>query len=219
MLLLPHISQPRPPRLPLCPLHHLHALHQRRVHLIPHLDADAGQLAAEQDGGVDASPPDVDADAGEGLAGALADEEDVADAGALRVRAVEEAGAGAGGVVKGELGCGEGGDGVGAGFFDGAWSLGLLGEFTWWGVRFGVGRLGYEGLWGRVICVRDLWNGGWAMACWLAGWRMGRDMVVERTAAARPHLVPEPRHFLLLLFYLHLPIALQDGCGLLDPPP
>lgn len=48
---------------------------------------------------------------------------------------------------------------------------------------------------------------------------MGRDMVVERTAAARPHLVPEPRHFLLLLFYLHLPVALQDGCGLLDPPP
>ena len=134
MLLLPHIRQPRPPRLPLCPLHHLHTLHQRRVNLVPHLDADAGQLAAEQDGGVDASPPDVDADAGEGLARALADEEDVADAGALRVRAVEEAGAGAGGVVQGELGCGEGGDGVRAGFFDGAWSLGLLGEFTWWGV-------------------------------------------------------------------------------------
>lgn len=133
MLHLAHVRQSRPPNLPLRPLHNLDAFYQRGIHFVPHLDAYAGELAAQEDGGVDAAPPDVDADAGEGLACALAYEEDVADAGALGVCAVEEAGTGAAGVEDGELGSGGCGDGIGAGLFDGARFLGLRSEVVWWG--------------------------------------------------------------------------------------
>jgi hypothetical protein len=64
-------------------------------------------LAAEQDRGVDASPADVYADSSEGIAGSLADEEDVSDASGFGIVFCEEAGSGAGGI---EEGCLRGGD-------------------------------------------------------------------------------------------------------------
>lgn len=118
MLHRPHIRQSRSPRALSSTLHNLDALDERTVHFIPHLDADAGQLAAQQDRGVDSAPPDVDAYAGEGIAGALAHEQDIADTSTFRVVFGEEAGAGAGGVEDCGLRGGDGGDGVGAGFFD-----------------------------------------------------------------------------------------------------
>jgi hypothetical protein len=80
-------------------------------------------LAAEKDGSVDSTTSDVDAHAGEGVAGALADEEDVTDTCAFGVVFCEEAGSGVGGVEERGLGGCYGCDGVGAGFLDvrGAW--------------------------------------------------------------------------------------------------
>jgi hypothetical protein len=82
---------------------------------VPGLDADAHELVAEEDGGVDAPAADGEADACEGLAVLEGDEEDVADLGGVGAGAVEEGGAGAGWVEAGDLlGC-QGGDGVGEG--------------------------------------------------------------------------------------------------------
>ena len=63
-------------------------------------------------------PSDVYTHAGEGVAGALPHEQDVADARGFGVVFCEEAGSGAGGVEKGCLGVGYGCKRVGAGFFD-----------------------------------------------------------------------------------------------------
>lgn len=118
MLNLPHIRQSRASRPLSRPLHNLDALDKRTVHFIPHLHADTRQLAAQQDRSVDAAPPDVDAHAGEGVAGALPHEQDVADARAFWVVSREEAGASAGGVEDGGLGLSDGCDGFGADFLD-----------------------------------------------------------------------------------------------------
>lgn len=123
MLHSAHIRQPRTARALSRPLNNFYALDERAVHFVPHFHAHAGELAAEQDCGVDASAADVDAYAGEGVACAEPHEEDVAYACAFRVVFCEEAGSGAGGVEEGGLrGC-DCGDGVGAGFFDvgGCW--------------------------------------------------------------------------------------------------
>jgi hypothetical protein len=66
-----HVCQARTSRPLRRALHDLDALHQRTVHLVPHLHAHARELPAEQDRRVDAAAPDVDADACEGVAGAL----------------------------------------------------------------------------------------------------------------------------------------------------
>lgn len=118
MLNSPHVRQSRTSHPPLRALHNLNSLHQRTVDLVPHFDAHARQLAAQQNGGVDAAAPNVDADAGEGVAGALAHEEYVADACAFGVVFCEEAGAGAGWVEEGGLRGGYGLEGFGAGFLD-----------------------------------------------------------------------------------------------------
>lgn len=99
-------------------LYNFYAFNQRTVNLVPHLHTHTRELAAEEDSGVGAAAPDVDADAGEGVAGALADEQNIADAGAFWVVFCEEAGAGAGGVEGADLGGCDGGNGVRAGFLD-----------------------------------------------------------------------------------------------------
>jgi hypothetical protein len=118
MLNSTHIRQSRSSRPLRRALHNLNALHKRTVDLIPHLHAHACQLATEQDCGVDSATPDVDAYAGEGVASALADEQDVADTRAFGVVFCEEAGAGVGGVEEGGLGGCYGCDGVGAGLLN-----------------------------------------------------------------------------------------------------
>ena len=135
MLDCAHVRQSRTSRPLRRALHNLDALHQRTVDLVPHLHAHAGELAAQQDRRVDAAAPDVDAHAGEGVAGALAHEQDVADARAFGVVFCEEAGSRAGGVEQGGLGSGDGGDGVGAGFLDVALRVGEDGdaELSDWG--------------------------------------------------------------------------------------
>lgn len=121
------------------PLNNFYAFDQRTVNLVPHFDAHAGELAAQKNGCVGATAPDVDADAGEGVARALADEQDVADACAFRVVFCEEAGAGAGGVEHADLRGGYGGDGVRAGFLDvaGGWLEDWDAELVTWGVGGG----------------------------------------------------------------------------------
>ncbi len=121
MLDMPHIREPRPARALGRTLHHLNPLDERRVHFIPHLDTHARQLAAQENRSVHSTPPDVDAYAGEWIAGALAHKQDVAQLCGLGVLLVEQACAGAGGVELGEcVGC-DGGDGVGACLLD-CWS-------------------------------------------------------------------------------------------------
>lgn len=113
MLRLPHIIQACPPRPLLRPLHNLHALDDGTVDLDPHLHADHHQPVAEQDRGVEAAAPDGEADAREGVAGCECREEDVAHARGVGVGAVEEAGAGGGGV--------EGCEVLGFPFGEGVW--------------------------------------------------------------------------------------------------
>lgn len=61
------------------------------VDLEPHLDADLGELAAQQDGRLDAPPPDADAHAREGLGRApRRHHQHVAHLGAVRVLLGEE---------------------------------------------------------------------------------------------------------------------------------
>ena len=81
--------------------------------------------------------------------------------------------------MEGELRVREGGDGVRAGFFDGAWSSGLLGEVAWRGVLvWRLGRVEFglvvdeDHVCGGIV-QRGLGNG------WLADWRTGRGMVVN----------------------------------------
>lgn len=112
---LAHVIKSSPSRSLLLSLHNLNALYIGRVNLIPHLHAHASQVVAEQNGGVDALAADVEADTSVLVAVLEANEEDVADVCAVGVFAGEEAGAGAGGVESGDLGGGEGGDGVFAG--------------------------------------------------------------------------------------------------------
>lgn len=112
MLLLPHIRQPGPARALLPPLHDLDALDIGAVDLHPHLDADARQLVAQQDAGVDAAAADVDAHAGERVARSLPHQQDVADLGAVRVGLGEERGARAGRVEERYLRGLDGGDGL-----------------------------------------------------------------------------------------------------------
>lgn len=102
-----HIIQSRPPRPLDPPLHNLNPLHQRTIDLIPHLDANPRQLVPQQYRSIDALPPDVEADAREGVAGFQAHEQDVADFGGFGIGAGEESGAGAGGIEDGELMLGE----------------------------------------------------------------------------------------------------------------
>ena len=78
-------------------------------------------MVAQQYPRVGPPPPDVDAHARKGLAGAEAHEQHVADVGLVDVRLREEAGARAGRVEAGELGVGEGFEGFGAGFSGGRW--------------------------------------------------------------------------------------------------
>lgn len=65
---LSHVVQSCPPGSLLLPLDNLDALDVRRVNLVPHLDADSGQLVAEQDGGINTRVANVDADTGKGVA-------------------------------------------------------------------------------------------------------------------------------------------------------
>jgi hypothetical protein len=74
MLNSAHIRQPRSPRPLRRALHNLDALYQRTVDFVPHFYAHASELASQKDGSVDAAAPDVDAYAGEGVAGSLANE-------------------------------------------------------------------------------------------------------------------------------------------------
>lgn len=112
MLGLAHVVQPGAFRPLLPPLDNLDALDVGAVDLVPHFDADAGQVVAQQDGRVDAGAADIYTHAGERVAGLLAHEKDVADVGAVRVLLCEEAGPGAGWVEDGELRGGYGADGV-----------------------------------------------------------------------------------------------------------
>lgn len=75
----------------------------RGVDLVPHLDGDTHELAAEEHSRVNAAAADGDADTGEGLARASRHEEDVTDLGGVGLVAVEEAGAGAGRVEGRQL--------------------------------------------------------------------------------------------------------------------
>jgi hypothetical protein len=104
---LAHVVEPGPSRSLGLPLHHLNPLHVWRVDLVAHLDAHARQVVAQQDGRIDfrVALLDVEAHAGEGVAGLLAHEKDVADAGAVDVVFAEETGAGAGGIESSDL-CG-----------------------------------------------------------------------------------------------------------------
>jgi len=128
---LAHVIKSRSPSPLRLPLHNLNTLHIRRVNLVAHLHAHARQIVAQQDGRVDFGVAllDVQAHAGEGVAGFLAHEQDVADAGAVDVLLAEEAGAGAGGVEGGDLGGGDGCYGVGA-VFAGGLDLGCYGDFA-----------------------------------------------------------------------------------------
>ncbi len=109
---IPHIVQPRPPRPLLPPLHDLYPLHIRTVNLKPHLHAHSRQLIPQQNPRVDPSPSDIQTHAGERVAVLEPHEQDVPYFGGFGVCAGEEFGAGAGGVEEGELGGGDGGDGV-----------------------------------------------------------------------------------------------------------
>lgn len=113
MLRLPQIIQPRPPRPLRRSFNNLNTPYLGTVDLNPHLHADCQDAVAKQDGGVGAAAADVEADAGEGVAGCEGCEEDVADAGSVGVGAGEEAGAGAGGVEGCDVGFVDGGDGEG----------------------------------------------------------------------------------------------------------
>lgn len=118
MLNSTHIRQPRTSRPLRCALHNLDTLYQGTVHFVPHLHAHARELSAQKDRGVHAPAPDVDAYAGEGVAGALADKQDVADTSAFGIVFSEEAGSSAGGVEEGGLGGCYGSEGLRAGFLD-----------------------------------------------------------------------------------------------------
>lgn len=63
------------------------------VDLVPHLDADLGEVVAQEDGRVDAGAADAQADAGEGLAALRRHLQHVARLGAVRVRLAEQEGA------------------------------------------------------------------------------------------------------------------------------
>lgn len=106
---LPHIVQlrsPRPPARLRLSLHHLNPLHVRTVDLEPHLHTNACELVSEKHGPVDRgmSLADDEHDAGEGIAVALSNEEDVTRLYALRVSRGEEAGTYASGVEDLNLG-------------------------------------------------------------------------------------------------------------------
>ena len=140
MLRLPQIIQPCPPRPLNRTLHNLNTPHLGAVDLDPHLHADGQEAVAEQDGGVRAAAADVEADAGEGVAGREGCEEDVADAGDVGVGAGEEAGAGAGGVEGGDVGFVDGGDGEGV----------VVAGGGGWGVGFYFFGRGYGELGGQI---------------------------------------------------------------------
>lgn len=93
MLLPPHKIQPRPPRPPPRLLHDIHADDVRRVQLDPHLDADTRELVAEEEGGVDAAPAELQENPAEGVFVPEADLQDVAGAQAV-AGAAEEPGFG-----------------------------------------------------------------------------------------------------------------------------
>jgi hypothetical protein len=112
---LAHVVQSCSSRSLLFPLHDFHTFNIGRVDLIPHLDAHAGEVVAQENGCVDALAADVEAYACVLIAVLEADEQDVSDVCAVDIFAAEEAGACARGVEGGDLGCGEGGDGVFAG--------------------------------------------------------------------------------------------------------
>lgn len=116
VLRFPHIIQPRPPHPLLPPLHNLNPLHIRTINLIPHLDPHPSQLPPKQNPGIDPAPPDIQADAGEGIAVPQPDEQDIAHARRLGVLLREEPRAGSRRVEEGELRRRDGGDGVAAGF-------------------------------------------------------------------------------------------------------
>jgi hypothetical protein len=118
---LAHVIKSGPPRSLGLPLHHLDSLYVWRIDLVAHLDAHARQVVAQQDGRVDfrVALLDVEAHAGEGVAGLLAHEEDVADAGAVDVVFAEETSAGTGGIQGSDLGGGDCSYGVGAAFAGG----------------------------------------------------------------------------------------------------
>jgi hypothetical protein len=113
-----HVRQPRTSRPLRRTLHNLDALDQRTVHLVPHLDTHTRELPAQQNRRVDATAPNVDADAREGIAGPLPHEQDVADTRALGILLGEEAGSGGARIEDGFLGGGYGCDGMGAYFLD-----------------------------------------------------------------------------------------------------
>lgn len=82
------------------------------VDLVPHLDANAGQVVAQEDGCVDALTADVETYSSVLVAVLETNEKDVTDVCAVYVLATEEAGAGAIRVEGGDLGLSDGGDGV-----------------------------------------------------------------------------------------------------------
>ena len=99
----PHVRQPGA-SCPLGrPLHNLYAFYQWAVDLVPHLHADTGKLAAQEDSSVGTATADVDAYASEGIAGALAHKQDVADSRAFWVVLCEKAGSCSGGVEEADL--------------------------------------------------------------------------------------------------------------------
>lgn len=112
MLRLAHVIQSGASRSLLPPLNDLDTLDVGTVDLVPHLDANAGQLVSQQDGRVDACAADVQAHARERVAGLLAYEQDVANVCAVWVFLAEEAASGAGWIEDGELGLSQGGDGL-----------------------------------------------------------------------------------------------------------
>ena len=95
---LPQIIQSSSPCPLHPPLHNFNAFDIGTIYLKPHLDADARQLVAQQDAGINAAAADVHTDARERVAVPQPYEQDVADFGGLGVGAREELGAGAGGV-------------------------------------------------------------------------------------------------------------------------
>ena len=90
MLRLAEVVQARTPRPLLRALHDLDGSDGRREHLEPHLDADAGEVIAEQHGGGGPAAAHVQAHAGERLAGRRPHQQHVAGARRLRVVAREE---------------------------------------------------------------------------------------------------------------------------------
>lgn len=145
MLRLAHVIESSSPRALRLALHDFNTLDIRAVDLVPHLDTDAGHLVAEEDRRVDfgVALADVEADAGERVAGLLAHEQDVADAGAVGVCGVEKTSTSAGGIEGFDLRGGQGADGVGALFARGGF-LRSDGDFAhafleaWVGVSGGI---------------------------------------------------------------------------------